>query len=188
MVNDCCKMLPPNIGASARRCRTPLHVLIGLVPLALSSCSNAPDSSNHSIEPFSSDKCSYYAEGTITEQNLWCHCCVQHDIYYWMGGTEQQRSEADDTFKQCIKDSGAPANAQLMWLGVRLGGGPISIADHRWGFGWPDHRSYQALSDEEQSMLAKKLAGLDETITSYCSTGADRKSPVVESGTLKNAD
>ncbi len=152
----------------------------GIALIAISSCSTAPDSRDDSIKPFTSDKCSYYAEGTITQRNLWCHCCVEHDIYYWMGGTEQQRREADGIFKQCIEETGATANAQLMWLGVRLGGGPASNASYRWGFGWPSYRPYKSLTVEEQGTLARMLAGLSQQITTYCSATTDRGSPNAE--------
>jgi len=95
------------------------------------------------------------------DQPPWEECCVAHDRIYWQGETEngyQLRKQADLALRQCVIDEGeqqaetlAPAlemnpeqvedwfrqSAELMYVSVRLGGGPCSGLPWRWGFGWP---------------------------------------------------
>lgn len=45
----------------------------------------------------------------------------------------------------------SPVLAHTMFTGVRLGGGPYSLASYRWGYGWPHGRLYQPLSEQEEA-------------------------------------
>lgn len=36
---------------------------------------------------FHSDGCSLFPNGTPNSPNLWCGCCLAHDLAYWQGGT-----------------------------------------------------------------------------------------------------
>src|SRR5512136_747981 len=41
------------------------------------------------IEPFTTDGCSDFFDGVpMAEVKIWRHCCVIHDLRYWMGGME----------------------------------------------------------------------------------------------------
>ena len=58
----------------------------------------------------------------------WCSCCLAHDLAYWRGGTEQDRLNADIALKNCVQQSTKnPVLANLMFEGVRLGGGPYFL-------------------------------------------------------------
>lgn len=142
--------------------------VIAALQMILASCITVPSEDDRSIDAFVSDRCSYYAEGTIAQNNLWCHCCVEHDLYYWMGGSETQRRDADAVFSRCIAETGASANAAIMWFGVRIAGGPNTKASYRWGFGWPYHSPYRVLNEEEQGMLAEQLLNLPVQVVKYC--------------------
>ena len=48
--------------------------------------------------------------------------------------------------------------ARVMYEAVRAGGSPHFPTWYRWGYGWPQGRGYQALSEEEQALVEKKLA------------------------------
>ena len=115
-------------------------------------------SSSESLSPFSSDGCSLFPDASLITQADWCECCLQHDIAYWQGGTQQQREAADLELQQCVlaktQDS---ALANLMYEGVRLGGSPYFYNWYRWGYGWSYERKYQALTEHEYKQVEQLL-------------------------------
>jgi len=111
------------------------------------------------LADFKSDGCSLFIDGTFKNPELWKDCCVEHDVAYWKGGTAEEREAADLKFRACIlKKTGNEALAKLMYEAVRAGGGPHFPTWYRWGYGWPKGRGYQALTEEEQTLVEKKLA------------------------------
>jgi hypothetical protein len=75
---------------------------------------------------------------------------VAHDLAYWRGGTAEERLRADEELRACVaQKTGNPGLANLMFVGVRAGGGPELATSYRWGYGWPPGRGYQALSPSE---------------------------------------
>jgi hypothetical protein len=105
------------------------------------------------IRPFTSDGCSSFPNGTLEQKELWLSCCEVHDYSYWVGGTYQQRLDADKALQQCVVAAGEPEIAQLMLAGVRVGGTPFLPTQFRWGYGWPFFRGYQVISEEERSQI-----------------------------------
>jgi hypothetical protein len=85
--------------------------------------------------PFRSDGCSCWPD------HDWVECCVEHDLVYWMGGTAEERRQADLKMKQCVAEKGFPTIAEIMYIGVRLGGVYWLPTPFRWGFGWPYPKS-----------------------------------------------
>ena len=79
---------------------------------------------------FTSDGCSGFPNGD------WLECCVRHDLPYWMGGTREERANADLALKRCVSDKGHPVVAAIMHFGVRIGGIWWLPTPFRWGFGW----------------------------------------------------
>lgn len=133
-----------------------------LACLLFSSIAGASDA----IAPFTTDGCSLFPDGNPQHKSLWFQCCIQHDMAYWMGGTEPQRRQADLALEQCVADFGEPEIASLMLAGVRAGGTPYLPSSYRWGYGWPLQRGYQALSPEETSLVESRLNTLSELIQS----------------------
>lgn len=123
-------------------------VLLGGAILLLSvSCSQSEQ-----LKPFTSDGCTLFPNRDLISSQDWCDCCLQHDIAYWKGGTEQQRLAADVALRDCVlakTENNALAN--LMYEGVRFGGSPYFYNWYRWGYGWSYQRKYQALTDKEES-------------------------------------
>ena len=102
------------------------------------------------LQPFQSDGCSAFPDGTPEQQNLWLDCCTEHDRAYWLGGTYQQRVAADERMRQCVEQAGEPEIGMLMLLGVRVGGSAYWPMPYRWGYGWPYPRTYGPLTVAEQ--------------------------------------
>lgn len=123
------------------------------------------------LKEFTSDGCSLFPDGTISDRAKWCACCLQHDIAYWRGGTEDERRKADEELRTCVLErTGDKALAETMYLGVRAGGHPVFPAWYRWGYGWTYGRGYRPLNDEEQRAVRTKLADYEKDHPGgYCS-------------------
>ena len=110
------------------------------------------------LRPFTSDYCSEFPEGTTAIPMLWADCCFSHDLHYWVGGTEKERSESDFVLKKCVNNAGASFDSFLMYTGVRMGGLP-GDASYSWGYGWTATRDYLPLPAgvlEKSKELLKK--------------------------------
>ncbi|KGJ95160.1 hypothetical protein [Colwellia psychrerythraea] len=105
------------------------------------------------IEPFTSDGCSSFPDGTFEHNQLWLSCCTAHDYAYWQGGTYQERLLADKELQQCVAKVGEPYIASLMLAGVRVGGSPYLPTSFRWGYGWSYPRWYKVLTDAEKEQI-----------------------------------
>jgi len=122
------------------------------------------------LKPFSSDGCSQFPDGTLSEKNLWCGCCITHDIAYWQGGSRQQKKQADEALRSCVlKSTNNNILAETMYIGARLGGLPIFPVWYRWGYGWEYGRGFQALKQEENQLIATQLNQYKSTLPkTYC--------------------
>lgn len=111
------------------------------------------------LDDFSSDGCSRFPNGTLTEENLWCDCCITHDIAYWQGGSTELKKQADEALRVCVLNkTGSILLADTMYYGVRVGGLPILPTAYRWGYGWEYGRGFQPLNTLEKEWVKKKLA------------------------------
>ena len=111
------------------------------------------------LSDFTSDGCSLFPDSSLINADDWCHCCLEHDVAYWKGGTEAERLAADEALRNCVlAQTGNAELAQAMYLGVRMGGSPYFKNWYRWGYGWSYQRKYQALTEEEAALAEKKLA------------------------------
>jgi len=79
---------------------------------------------------FTTDGCSWWPDGT------WVECCVTHDMWYWCGGSCDEREHADADLRQCVAANGPGGMGTTMYLGVRVGGAPWYPVPFRWGYGW----------------------------------------------------
>ncbi len=136
-------------------------VLIFTITLVLweTGCSNGSTSKGALVlKPFSTDGCSLFPDGTFSDNDKWQDCCIEHDIAYWEGGTEQDRLDADLELKRCIFErTGDAMLAQTVYDSVRAWGSPIFSAWYRWGYGWPYGRGYEPLTEEEQRQVKERL-------------------------------
>ncbi|NRA60855.1 MAG: hypothetical protein HRU25_08060 [Psychrobium sp.] len=116
------------------------------------------------LRSFTSDGCSSFPDGTLSQRSLWLECCQRHDYDYWQGGTTKQRVDSDKTLKQCVAKVGKPTLALLMLAGVRVGGTPYLPTSFRWGYGWPYPRFYGALTKDELKQVQRLSVSLPHFI------------------------
>ena len=110
------------------------------------------------LSPFHSDGCSLFPNGTPNSPNLWCGCCLAHDLVYWQGGTALDKEKADADLRHCVAAAaGSDVLAKLMEIGVKTGGTPQLPTPFRWGYGWTPKRGYLALTDKESEQVHDKL-------------------------------
>lgn len=127
---------------------------IYLCTLLLTSCASA--ATDDTMQPFSTDGCSRFPDRSLIDQSDWRNCCVVHDLAYWRGGTSDERLKADREMKVCVVEaSGNKALGEMMFAGVRAGGGPYFYTSYRWGYGWPFGREYKKLTPEEEALASK---------------------------------
>jgi len=122
------------------------------------------------IRPFSSDGCSLFPDGTLSDRTKWCDCCFTHDLAYWQGGSAEERLAADEALRDCVLARTADAVlARAMFLGVRAGGHPAFPAWYRWGYGWDYGRGYRQLSDGDKVQVDRQLqAYAEQHPQGYC--------------------
>ncbi len=131
--------------------RFTMYILVAA--LLISGCASASG-----LKDFTSDGCSLFPDGNFSDRTLWCDCCFVHDIAYWRGGTEQERKQADQAFRQCVlARTKSRVLANLMYEGVRAGGHPAFPTWYRWGYGWEYGRGYEPLTNRELQQVQKKL-------------------------------
>lgn len=128
-----------------------------LATLIMSGCASF-SVAQLALKPFASDGCSLFPDRAYINQKDWCTCCVAHDLAYWRGGSAEARLKADQDLRDCVlKLTRNRALADLMFVGVRSGGGPYFFTPYRWGYGWHFGRAYLPLNSEE-SALADRLS------------------------------
>ena len=127
-----------------------------LMALVLSACASpSASTSTGTLRAFSTDGCSLFPDRSLISKSDWCGCCVAHDLAYWRGGTAEERLTADHALKVCVqRASNNNTLAELMFAGVRAGGGPHFYTPYRWGYGWPFGRPYGALTPEEEALAS----------------------------------
>lgn len=132
------------------------YVPLSLWVMALLACFTTAWAAD--LKDFTSDGCSLFPNGTIGERAKWCECCLQHDIAYWRGGTDDERRKADEALRACVLErTGDKALAETMYLGVRAGGHPVFPTWYRWGYGWTYGRGYTPLTGQERQQVREKL-------------------------------
>lgn len=110
------------------------------------------------LSDFETDYCTNYPEGTREEPELWKHCCLLHDLYFWAGGTRRDRDVADLELRSCIEETGAHHHARLMYYAVRAGSySPIKYPKYQWSNGWKDGRGMIPLTSEDIDLIEEKI-------------------------------
>jgi hypothetical protein len=140
-----------------------MNILILLASL-ISYAAIAQDNGN--LKPFLTDYCTGYAEGTRAQPDLWKHCCVEHDLYFWAGGSRDDRKATDLRLKHCVEATGAVEVARLIYAAVTVGGAsPIRFKTKEWGHAFANRERYLALTTQETSLVIEHLEHQDTELT-----------------------
>lgn len=95
------------------------------------------------LKPLEPNGCSKSPDG------WWNHCCVEHDIDYYIGGSRWSRFDSDRRLKSCMKEVKAPG--MVYFIAVRLFG------FKSWGGGWLNRRYHKRLSSKEVEIVEDRL-------------------------------
>lgn len=139
------------------------RLLLSAILLAYAASAAAqPVAAKVRLQPFSTDGCSLWIDGTARQPFLWRHCCVAHDKDYWLGGSMAERQRSDETLQACVTQAGGKAMGDYLYLSVRFGGAPLWLMPYRWGYGWDywdngKPRGYKRLTALEQEEVARQL-------------------------------
>lgn len=79
-------------------------------------------------KPFTSDGCTLSPDWKVL------HCCIEHDMDYWCGGTKEERKKSDQVFYKCVQEQSDNIGT-LYWIGFRVGGISYFPTPWRWGYG-----------------------------------------------------
>ncbi len=136
------------------------------------------------LKDFKSDGCSNFPEGIpYYNDKLWLHCCVEHDVAYWKGGTDEERTTADLALKKCVAETGQKEIAEAMYIGVRSFGSPGLPTTWKWGYGWIPTRPSVKLSEEEQEIVRALQARIPTDISKIELVSPPIFTPIEESQT-----
>jgi hypothetical protein len=114
----------------------------------------------NSLKPFFTDGCTLFVDGPPGKPELWRHCCVEHDVRYWFGGSEKDLDKTDMKLKSCVNKVAGPVWAEVIYQGVRLGHkSPIKNKTH-WSWGWMIERENKALNPFEALYVIDELKRL----------------------------
>lgn len=126
--------------------------------LAMIICSSVYAFAGQTLKPFLTDYCTAYTEGTREQPELWKHCCIEHDLFFWAGGSLEDRKAADLNLKTCVEKTGAVSQARLIYLAVSLGGNsPIRFKTKEWGHAWEKRERYLRLTEAETATVLQNI-------------------------------
>lgn len=136
------------------------------------------------LRPFTTDGCSMWIDGTPSQPSLWRHCCVAHDKAYWIGGTEQQRKDADTALMSCVSDLAGAGMGNYMHFFVGVGGSPYWVTPYRWGYGWlyfdeGRPRGYREPTESEKLQIEILMPVAEKTIAEDALQHPSVKAPKV---------
>ena len=119
------------------------------------------------VTEFTTNGCTLFPEGTLSRPKQWEHCCTEHDLFFWAGGTKDERDAADLGLRDCVAATGAQYIARLMYTGVRAGyRSPIRLGKQSWGNAWHGTRvPYTKLNEVETAEILQSLELQGEVVS-----------------------
>jgi hypothetical protein len=109
------------------------------------------------LSPFETDGCTMFVNGTIDRPDLWKHCCVEHDLRYWFGGSQADIDKTDLRLKSCVEKVASVTWGTLIYNGVRAGHYSPIKNKSQWGWGWNSNRAKTSLTKVEKSVILIEL-------------------------------
>jgi hypothetical protein len=119
------------------------------------------------VTDFKSNGCTMFPEGTRANPKQWEHCCIEHDLFFWAGGTRGERDLADLELRDCVIATGAREIGRLMYAGVRAGyRSPIRLSKEGWGNAWQGTRvGHTSLNEVETGEIIQSLELQGEVVS-----------------------
>ena len=94
------------------------------------------------------------------------NCCVAQQLKYWQGGTNKERSVANDALYTCVlNETNDEKLAALMKK--KETHSAYSLRDNRWGNGWSWGHFYKALKEDEKQEVLSYLHFLKDSTDQY---------------------
>jgi hypothetical protein len=143
-----------------------MNLSIKIILIFLSTLISQQVHAQLSLKAFETDGCTLFIDGPPHSPGLWNHCCEEHDMRYWFGGSVKDMNKADLRLKACVAEVAGQSWAQVIYAGVKLGHlSPIKNKTH-WGWGWYVKRLNLPLNEIETNYVIEELHRLpyDETI------------------------
>jgi hypothetical protein len=117
-------------------------------------CSSRKRLVMRTLGPFRSDGCSGGMSSgwrlLFGRAPAWECDCIEHDRWYWAGGTWDDRLMADRRLQKAIRRHGHVLLAWVTYRVIRLFGSPFLPTPYRWGHGWTPFCCY-TLEEEEDT-------------------------------------
>ena len=115
---------------------------------------------SQSIKPFETDYCTMFMEGT------WGHCCLEHDLRYWIGGTKKEQLQSDIQLRSCVAESGGDFMANAIYYAVRAGHYSPVKHKYKWSWGWGPKEDFGKLSSEQKRLATEEIrrSSLDDEV------------------------
>lgn len=113
------------------------------------------------LKDFEFDGCTLFVDGTRDQPKLWSHCCLMHDLKYWIGGEKTKLDLADLALKQCVTKAAGKYWADLIYVGVRTGHHSPIKNKYSWSWGWSPKRAYSKLDEKEIDYIIEKFSELN---------------------------
>lgn len=113
------------------------------------------------LKPFETDGCTMFADGTYSKPALWKHCCTEHDLRYWFGGSESDMDATDIRLRSCVEKAAGPKWAKVIYTGVRAGHHSPVKNKYQWNWGWSTPREKKPLTPAEVGYVITELKELN---------------------------
>ena len=116
------------------------------------------DAAEERLEPFLTDYCTGYPEGTLERPGIWKHCCLEHDLYFWAGGDHNDRRTSDVILRECVAETGEEFQAKLIYWAVTAGSySPVKFSNKKWNYGWGEGRGLRKLSSQDIEKIENEI-------------------------------
>ncbi len=112
------------------------------------------------LKPFETDGCTMFADGTYAKPGLWKHCCTEHDLRYWFGGSVTDMDESDLRLRACVKSVAGENWAYVIYSGVRAGHHSPIKNKYQWSWGWVSTREKKPLTSAEVNYVITELRSM----------------------------
>lgn len=112
------------------------------------------------LKSFETDGCTLFADGTFSRPGLWKHCCSEHDLRYWFGGSQADMDSSDLRLRTCVQKVAGENWATVIYSGVRAGHHSPIKNKYQWNWGWSRPREKKPLSPAEVDYIKSELKSI----------------------------